>query len=85
LRAQLSETAIKVVELVPPLTETPLYSDEFKMKTSGAKGMPVDSIIRAAIGGIGAGRDEICPGQSRVMKIASRVAPSAIFRQSKVT
>jgi uncharacterized oxidoreductase len=53
---------------------------------SGAKAMPVDALIRAAIRGIEAGRDEICPGQSRIMKIASRVAPSAIFRQmSKVS
>jgi uncharacterized oxidoreductase len=85
LRVQLSETTIRVVELAPPLTETPLYSDEFKTKLGGAKGMPVDALIRAAISGIEAGRDEICPGQSRILKIASRIAPGAIFRQvSKV-
>jgi uncharacterized oxidoreductase len=85
LRVQLSETAIKVVEVAPPLTETPLYSEEFKKKMGDAKGMPVDALIRAAIDGIEVGRDEICPGQSRIMKIAARIAPGAIFRQmSKV-
>lgn len=85
LRVQLGETTIKVVELAPPLTETPLYSDEFKTKLGGAKGMPVDALIRTAINGIEAGRNEICPGQSRILQIAARIAPGAIFRQmSKV-
>jgi uncharacterized oxidoreductase len=82
---QLGKTTIKVVELAPPLTETPLYTDEFKTKMGGAKGMPVDALVRAAINGIEVGRNEICPGQSRVMKITARIAPGAIFRQmSKV-
>lgn len=81
LREQLKSSSVTVVELAPPVTETPLYSDEFKGMMGGAKGMPVDVLVKHAIAGIKAGKTEIRPGQSNLLKIASRVAPGFIFRQ----
>lgn len=85
LRIQLENSGVRVVELAPPLTETPLFTDEFAGRMSGVKGMPVEKLVRAAIAGIEAGRTEIRPGQSNLLKIASRIAPELILRQlSKV-
>lgn len=84
LRVQLEGSNVRVVELAPPLTETPLQ-DEFAGDMNGQKGMPVETLVRHAIAGIEGGKTEIRPGQSNILKIASRVAPELIFRQlSKV-
>lgn len=86
LREQLRNSGIRVVELAPPLTETPLFSDEFKEKMPREKGMAADLLVRKAIAGIEAGKTELRPGQSNILKIASRVAPNLIFREmSKVS
>lgn len=85
LRVQLRDTSVNVVELAPPLTETRLYQAEFSKKMNGRRGMPVDVLVRKAIASIEAGKTEIRPGQSNLLKIASRVAPGLIFREfSKV-
>ena len=47
----------------------------------GQKGMSVDLLVRRSISGIEAGKKEIRPGLSNVLKIASRFAPGMIFRQ----
>lgn len=84
LRVQLKATDITVIEIAPPLTETPLLSG-FADTMKGQKGMAVDVLVRRSIAGVEAGRVEIRPGQSNILKIASRVAPEFIFRQlSKV-
>lgn len=45
------------------------------------RGMPVDVLVRKAIASVEAGRTEIRPGQSNLLKIASRVARGLIFRE----
>jgi len=47
----------------------------------GEKGMNVTVLVQRAIAGIEAGKPEIRPGVSNVLKIASRVAPNFMFRQ----
>jgi uncharacterized oxidoreductase len=85
LREQLRNTPVTVVESVPPLTATPLFTTEFEKHMPGQKGMPVDVLVRRAIAGIEAGKAEIRPGESNISKIGSRIAPGPIFRQmSKV-
>jgi uncharacterized oxidoreductase len=85
LRVQLEGCGVTVVELAPPQTETPLVTDEFARHMNGERGMAVDLLVRRAIIGIEAGKTEIRPGQSNILKIASRVAPGPIFQQlSKV-
>ena len=81
LRVQLEGSTVKVVELAPPLTETPLFQNEFARDMKGQKGMPVDKLVRYALAGIEGGKAEIRPGQSNILKIASRVAPGFMFRQ----
>ena len=85
LRAQFEGSNLAIVEFAPPLTETPLYSIEFKEKMNGARGMPVDVLVRKFIAGVERGHLEIRPGQSNILKMASRLAPGLIFKQmSKV-
>jgi uncharacterized oxidoreductase len=81
LRSQLADTSVSVVELAPPGTETPLFRSEFAEEMKGEKGMNVRVLARRAIVGIEAGKPEIRPGVSNVLKIASRVAPHFMFRQ----
>jgi uncharacterized oxidoreductase len=81
LRAQLAGSNVTVVELAPPAVETPLFRGEFAEETKGQKGMDVELLVQRAIAGIEAGRLEIRPGLSNVLKIMSRVAPGIIFRQ----
>jgi uncharacterized oxidoreductase len=81
LRAQLEGTGVTVIELAPPGTETPLFRAEFAKEMKQEKGMNPEILVRRAIKGIEAGRLEIRPGVANVLKIASRLAPSFIFKQ----
>lgn len=81
LRAQLAGTTVTVIELAPPGTETPLFRAEFAEEMQGEKGMDPALLVHRAIQGIEAGKLEIRPGLSNVLKIASRVAPRFMFSQ----
>jgi len=81
LRAQLEGTSVSIVELAPPGTETPLFRREFVEEMKREKGMDVGVLVNRAIAGIEAGKLEIRPGVSNVLKIASRVAPHFMLRQ----
>jgi len=81
LRAQLRGTGVTVVELAPPAVETPLFRGEFQEEMKGEKPMDVKVLARKAIAGIEAGKLEIRPGLSNVLKTMSRVAPQFMFNQ----
>jgi len=81
LRAQLAGTGVTVIELAPPGVETPLFRGEFAEEMRGQKGMDVGVLARKAIAGIEAGRLEIRPGLSNVLKAMSRMAPQFMFGQ----
>ncbi len=81
LRAQLAHTSVRVVELAPPGTETPLLRGEFKKEMKGQKGMDVRALVTKAISGIESGKKEIRPGISNVLYVLSRVAPRVPFGQ----
>ena len=81
LRVQLEGTGVTVVELAPPGVETPLFRGEFAEEMKGQKAMDVSVLVNHAIAGIEAGRVEIRPGLSNVLKTMSRVAPAFIFKQ----
>ena len=81
LRVQLEGTGVSVVELAPPGVETPLFRGEFAEEMRGQKGMGVDVLVKAAIAGIEAGKVEIRPGLSNLLKVMSRVAPDFMFKQ----
>ena len=77
LRLQLKNTKIKVFELAPPGTETPLM-DNFEGIVDSKQNMKVDKMVSIAIKGILKDKLEIRPGLSNVLKIMSRVAPNFI-------
>ena len=82
LRVQLKNTSVKVFELAPPGTETPLFHGDFTDKElKGMKPMPVGALVKSALAGIKNDTLEIRPGLSNVLKIMSRVAPQFIVNQ----
>jgi uncharacterized oxidoreductase len=81
LRVQLEGTGVTVIELAPPGVETPLFRGEFAEELQGEKGMDVQVLVSKAIAGIEAGKPEIRPGLSNLLKIMSRVAPQFMFNQ----
>jgi len=81
LRVQLEGSGITVVELAPPAVETPLLRGEFAEEMKGQKAMDVKALAEKAIAGIEAGKLEIRPGLSNVLKAMSRIAPQFMLRQ----
>lgn len=77
LREQLKDTSVRVVELLPPVTDTPLADG----LNPSFKRMPPDELVAAFVKGLERGDDEIAPGQSRQLKWMSRLAPGFIFGQ----
>jgi uncharacterized oxidoreductase len=81
LRIQLKNTNIAVFELAPPITATPLFSNDINVNDVGVKPMDVKTLVKYAIDGIGRDRLEIRPGLSNRLKIMSRLAPNFILKQ----
>jgi uncharacterized oxidoreductase len=86
LRIQLKGSSVTVVELAPPGTNTPLmqvmqHGDSNEDKKFQKGNMEVDVLVTHAIRGIEAGKLEIRPGLSNVLKIMSRVAPNFMLAQ----
>jgi uncharacterized oxidoreductase len=78
LRLQLKHTKVKVFELAPPATETPLM-DVFTGIVDRRQNMKVDKMVGIAIQGILKDKMEIRPGLSNVLKFMSRLAPNFIL------
>jgi uncharacterized oxidoreductase len=81
LRAQMKDTSVRVIELLPPGAETPLFRGEFEKEMKGQKGMDVTVLVKQAIAGIEADRDEIRPGLTKVLGVMSRLAPNFMMAQ----
>ena len=82
LRVQLQRTHIKVFELVPPGTDTPLFTGDFDAQDlAGLKPMPVDELVAHAIAGLRKDQLEIRPGLANVLRMMSRVAPRLMLKQ----
>jgi uncharacterized oxidoreductase len=83
LRAQLKNTSIKVFELAPPATQTPLLTTEgfTPEDMKGAQIMDLHKMVADAIDGLKNDRLEIRPGQSNILKLMSRIAPQFILKQ----
>lgn len=75
LRVQMEGTGVTVVELAPPAVETPLLRGGFEEETKSLKAMDVKVLAERAIAGIEAGKLEIRPGLSNMLKAMSRIAP----------
>lgn len=82
LRVQLQRTQIKVFELIPPGTDTPLFTGDFDAEdVAGLKPMPVETLVAHAIAGLRKDELEIRPGLSNVLRLMSRVAPGLMLNQ----
>lgn len=81
LRIQLAGSNTTVVELAPPGVETPLFRGEFAEEMKDMKAMSTTTLAGHAIRGIEAGKLEIRPGLSNVLKLMSRIAPQLILSQ----
>jgi uncharacterized oxidoreductase len=81
LRVQLAGTSVRVVELAPPGTETPLFRAEFEREMKGQKAMDVKALVDKALAGIEGGKTEIRPGLANVLNTMSRLAPHFMFNQ----
>ena len=75
LRRQLRGVGIRVVEVMPPLVDTPATRSVLQPKMSPA--VLVDRVLRD----IGRGRDEILPGLVGVLPWLMRLAPSYAARR----
>lgn len=81
LRVQLRGTGVSVIELAPPGTDTALYHGEFAHETAGTKPMPLGVLADKAVAALAAGKAEIRPGLSNVLKFMSRAAPAFMLNQ----
>lgn len=68
LRVQLKNTSIKVFELAPPSTQTPLQNGFDPSDTKGSPMMEVKKLVRQAIRGFQKDHLEILPGLSKVLR-----------------
>lgn len=80
LRVQLKNTQIKVFELAPPSTQTPLQDAFDAADTKGAPMMALDKMVRQAIKGLERDQLEILPGMSKLLRFMSRVAPNLMVK-----
>ncbi|NJL54678.1 MAG: SDR family NAD(P)-dependent oxidoreductase [Spirulinaceae cyanobacterium RM2_2_10] len=78
LRAQLANTSVRVVELLPPVVDTPLAAAV--LDPSFPRISP-EKLVAALIKGLKNNTDEITPGQSAQLKLMSRLAPGLLFQQ----
>ena len=76
LRIQLKNTSIKVFELAPSVTETPLIEAFDSSEQKGMSIMSVVELVNVAIKRIECDTFEIRPGQSNALKMISRISPS---------
>ena len=77
LREQLKDTSVRVVELLPPVVDTPLAAN----LASSFPRMPPDVLADALMKALRRGRTEIAPGASGPLKWLSRFLPGVAFRQ----
>ncbi len=79
LRVQLAGTRVAVIELAPPAVDTPLIRGKFPGIVKSMQGMEVEILVGRVLQAIEAGKLEIRPGLSNLLKVMSRVAPGFIL------
>jgi short-subunit dehydrogenase involved in D-alanine esterification of teichoic acids len=79
MRRQLSEVGIRVVEVLPPLVDTPATRAVHRPK------MPADALVERVLRDIQSGRDEILPGNVALLPMMLRLAPKYVARRVAAT
>jgi uncharacterized oxidoreductase len=78
LRHQLQPHGITVFEALPPVVDTDMAS---VLKSDNFKKMKPADLVREILAGLRRNRTEMLLGQSRQIKLLSRIAPAFLFRQ----
>lgn len=81
IRPQLKSHNIRVVELLPPVVDTPMAHRANIADDDNLKPMPPDKLADIFWEDFSKGKDEITPGISKQLKLMSRLAPKFIFKQ----
>jgi uncharacterized oxidoreductase len=81
IRPQLKPHGIKVIELLPPVVDTPLAHGADIAEDDNLKPMPPEKLADIFWNGFIKGKEEITPGISSQLKLMSRLAPKFIFNQ----
>jgi uncharacterized oxidoreductase len=81
IRPQLKPHNIKVVELLPPVVDTPLAHGADIAEDDNLKPMPPEKLADIFWKDFINGKEEITPGISKQLKLMSRLAPKFIFKQ----
>uniref|UniRef100_UPI0040489F26 SDR family oxidoreductase n=1 Tax=Flavobacterium sp. TaxID=239 RepID=UPI0040489F26 len=81
IRPQLQPHNIKVVELLPPVVDTPLAHVADIAEDDNLKPMPPEKLADIFWKDFINGKEEITPGISKQLKLMSRLAPKFIFKQ----
>jgi uncharacterized oxidoreductase len=78
LRFQLEDTAVEVIDLMPPAVRTDMTGD---FDEAGISSITTDELVRQTFAALRAGKREIRPGQSNLLAFMRRLAPNFINRQ----
>ena len=81
IRPQLKPHHIKVVELLPPVVDTPLAQGADIAEDDNLKPMPTHKLAELFWKDFIKGKEEITPGMSSNLRLMSRLAPKFIFKQ----
>ena len=81
IRPQLKPHHIKVVELLPPVVDTPLAHGADITENDNLKPMPPEKLADIFWKEFVDGKEEITPGISKQLKFMSRLGPKFIFNQ----
>lgn len=81
IRPQLQPHNIKVVELLPPVVDTPLAHGADIAEDDNLKPIPPEKLADIFWKDFINGKEEITPGISKQLKLMSRLAPKFIFKQ----
>jgi uncharacterized oxidoreductase len=81
IRPQLKPHDIKVVELLPPVVDTPLAHGADIAEDDNLKPMPPEKLADIFWKDFIRGKEEITPGISKQLRLISRLAPKFIFKQ----
>ena len=82
LRVQLKKTQIRVFELAPPSTQTPLQNAFSATDVKASLNMDVKTLVKKTLEGLQRDRLEIRPGSSNVLHLLSRFAPTLALRMT---
>ena len=81
IRPQLKPHGIIVIELLPPVVDTPLAHGADIAEDDNLKPMPPEKLADIFWKDFINGKEEITPGISKQLKLMSRLAPKFIFKQ----